>query len=301
MFNFLTSSFSSSEISSEVTSEITSETTSSSLDWNMIMSSIWNWITTHGIKLIIGLLVLFIGFKIINFIAKRVNRAMVKKNSEKTLVMVVDKAIKYGLKFVLLFIIISYVGIDTAGIGAIISSLGIGLSLAVQGSLSNLAGGIVILIMKPFRIGDYINAQGCSGTVEEIKMFYTYLVTPDNKVEMIPNGVLANDVIVNVTAKNDRRVDFVFSVAYGTDTNKAKDIILEVINTNSNVYKNPEPFIKVNEFGDSSINIVARVWCKKEVYWDVFFDLNDRVYHELMNRGIEIPFNQLDVNIKTKN
>lgn len=296
MFNLFTSDIASS-FDSSATSE-GGENLLSSIDWNVVINSIFNWIVTKGLRLIIGLIVLFIGCKLINRFANRVRKRMTAKNKEKTLVSVVYQILKYGLKIGLLFLIVTFVGFDTAGIGVIISSLGVGVSLAVQGSLSNFAGGLVILVMKPFKIGDYITAQGCSGTVEEIKMFYTYLVTPDNKVQMIPNGVLANDVIVNVSVKEDRRVDLEFSVAYGEDTTKVKEIIKSVISTNSDVFTTPEPFVKVGDYLDSAINFKVRVWTKNSKYWDVYFDLNDRINQALVDAGIEIPYNKLDVHLK---
>ena len=233
LFSFLTSDV--------ITSESGETSSSSSIDWNEVINTIINWLTTNGIKLLIGIIVLFLGFKIVNAIANRVQKKMLAKGKEKTLVSVVYRGIKYGLKFVILFFVVTYVGIETSGMAAIISSLGVGISLAVQGSLSNFAGGIVILVMKPFKIGDYINAQGCSGTVEEIKMFYTYLVTPDNKVQMIPNGVLANDVIENVSAKDKRRVDLKFSIAYGESVLEREDFRGGDSDRNSSVYTEAKP------------------------------------------------------------
>ncbi len=271
--------------------------TLSSIDWNQVLNTIYNWIIHQGIKILIGLIVLFIGFKIINKFSNNVKKRMIERNREKTLISVTYQVLKYGLKIGLLFLIITFVGFDTAGLGAIISSLGVGISLAVQGSLSNFAGGLVILVMKPFKIGDYITAQGCSGTVEEIKMFYTYVVTPDNKVQMIPNGVLANDVIVNVSAKDTRRVDFLFSIAYGEDSNKTKEIIYDMISSNDKVLSDPKPFVTVSSYANSAIDITVRVWVNRSDYWSVYFDLNEKINTAIMDAGIEIPYDKLDVNI----
>lgn len=289
LFSFLTSDV--------ITSESGETSSSSSIDWNEVINTIINWLTTNGIKLLIGIIVLFLGFKIVNAIANRVQKKMLAKGKEKTLVSVVYRGIKYGLKFIILFFVVTYVGIETSGMAAIISSLGVGISLAVQGSLSNFAGGIVILVMKPFKIGDYINAQGCSGTVEEIKMFYTYLATPDNKVQMIPNGVLANDVIENVSAKDKRRVDLKFSIAYGESVLETKKIIMDKINNNELILKDAVPFVRVSEYGDSSIDITVRVWCMAENYWDIYFTLTEEVNSAIMEAGIEIPYNKLDVTV----
>lgn len=302
MFNIfnklsLFASVTNSDINS-VDSSISDDTSSlSNIDWNQVLNTIYDWIIHQGIKILIGLIVLFIGFKIINKFSNNVKKKMIERNREKTLISVTYQVLKYGLKIGLLFLVITFVGFDTAGIGAIISSLGVGISLAVQGSLSNFAGGLVILVMKPFKIGDYITAQGCSGTVEEIKMFYTYVVTPDNKVQMIPNGVLANDVIVNVSAKDTRRVDFLFSIAYGEDSNKTKEIIYDMISTNDKVLSDPKPFVTVSSYANSAIDITVRVWVNRSDYWNVYFDLNEKINTAIMDAGIEIPYDKLDVNI----
>lgn len=302
MFNIfnklsLFASVTNSDINS-VDSSISDDTSSlSNIDWNQVLNTIYDWIIHQGIKILIGLIVLFIGFKIINKFSNNVKKKMIERNREKTLISVTYQVLKYGLKIGLLFLVITFVGFDTAGLGAIISSLGVGISLAVQGSLSNFAGGLVILVMKPFKIGDYITAQGCSGTVEEIKMFYTYVVTPDNKVQMIPNGVLANDVIVNVSAKDTRRVDFLFSIAYGEDSNKTKEIIYDMISTNDKVLSDPKPFVTVSSYANSAIDITVRVWVNRSDYWNVYFDLNEKINTAIMDAGIEIPYDKLDVNI----
>ena len=162
-----------------------------------LLQTVAGWLMQNGIKLIIGLIVLFIAFKVVNFVAKRLQRRLDKKNVDKTIANVTVKALKIVLKIMVFLLFLGYVGIETAGIGTIIGSVSVCIGLAVQGSLSNFAGGIVILVMRPFKLGDFIEAQGHSGTVTDIKMFYTYLNTPDNKVVMIPNGTLGNGDIIN--------------------------------------------------------------------------------------------------------
>ncbi len=301
IFSQITSQVESSS-ASEVMSENVSVSTSSasqgvSIDWNNLLNTIVHWILTTGIKIVIGLLVLFILFKIINCLSRKIKKKMEKKNRDKTTISVVTTSFRYGFKILFVILFISYIGINTAAIGSLITSIGLVVSLAVQGSLSNLAGGLIIIIMKPFGIGDYIVAQDCSGTVEKIKLFYTYLITPDNKVSMIPNGVLANGVITNNSVKDTRRVDFTFSISYDSDVDKAKEIIKEVELNHSLVFHTPEPFVGINEFADSSVNLVTRVWVKNEDYWTVYFDLNDMINKALVKGGIIIPYPQIDVHI----
>lgn len=272
----------------------------STIDLAALLQTVLNWLSTEGVKLLIGLVVLFFVFKIINIIAKKFKKRMLAKNRDKTITMVVYSIIRKGLKVIAFLAFLGYVGIDTAGIGTIIASAGVAVGLALQGSLSNLAGGIVILLMRPFKIGDYITAQGESGTVEEIKLFYSYLITPDNKVVMIPNGVLANGSIINYSTKELRRVDFEFSISYDEDFEKAKKVIWDVIGSIENILTDPAPFVRVVSHGESTINIVTRVWTKNENYWDVYFDMMEAIKQSFDNAKIEIPFNQLDVHIKEK-
>ena len=263
-----------------------------------VVRNVVNWLATEGVKLLIGVIVLLIAFYIINIFSKSIRKRMTKKNRDKTITSVVYQITRKGLKIVVFLGFLGYVGIDTAGIGSIIASIGVGVGLALQGSLSNLAGGVIILIMRPFKIGDYIDAQGKSGTVEDIRIFYTYLNTPDNKVVMIPNGVLANDTIVNYSTKDYRRVDFKFGVSYNTDIDKAKQVIKEVIEKTDNVLLEPLPLVRVSEHGDSSINIAVRVWTKNSEYWNVYYDIMETIKVEFDKANIEIPYNTFDINIK---
>lgn len=278
-------------------SEVVEETVFS---FTELIQEVAVWLSTEGLKLLFGLIVLFIVFKIINLISKRFKKRMEKKNRDKTITVLGYKVIRYGLKGLAVLCLLGFVGIDTAGIGTVIGSLGVGVGLAVNGTLSNLAGGIVILIMRPFGIGDYIEAQGEGGTVEEIGIFYTQLVTPDNRVVYIPNGSLSNGSVINYSKKDLRRVDFTFSISYDEDFEKAKKVIREVIENTSNVLLDPTPFIRVVSHGESTINISTRVWTKNANYWNVYFDMMEAIKKEFDSANIEIPYNQLDVHIKNK-
>ena len=202
------------------------------MDFNQILQDILQWLSTSGVKLVLGLVVFVIACKIVNSFTKRLKKRMEKKNVEKTVVSVTYKVLRTGLKLLLFVLLLGFWGIDTSGIGALIASAGVAIGLAMQGSLSNLAGGILIVVLRPFRLGDYIEAQGEEGTVEEISIFCTYLVTPDNKTIMIPNGSLLNGNITNYSTKSVRRVDLLYSVSYGEDFERAKAAILDVISKN---------------------------------------------------------------------
>ena len=206
--------------------------------------------------------------------------------------------LRIGLKIVVVICLVGYLGIDTSGLTALVASFGVCIGLAVNGAVSNMAGGVMIILTRPFKIDDYIEAQGHSGTVVDIHLTNTKLVTPDNKVIYIPNGALANGDIVNYSEKDTRRVDFLFSIGYGDDFEKAKAIVKNICESHELVLKDPAPFVRVKEHGASSINIVTRVWTKSSDYWTVYFDLTEKVKTEFDKEGIEIPFNQLDVHVK---
>ena len=268
------------------------------IDWQLVVDKIVEWCTTTGIKVIIALLLWFISFRIINFVTKRIYKKLMNKKQDATLSKVLCNMARIGLKVLVVIALIAYVGIETASISAVIAASGVGLSLALQGTLSNFAGGVIIIIMRPFKLGDFITSNGESGTVEDIKLFYTTIITPDNKVVYIPNYTLANNVIVNVSVKETRRVEIVMPVAYSADVELAKKLVKEVALRNSLILNTPEPFAEVAEYADSSINIKCRVWCKNADYWNVNWYLLSEIKNEFDNNGIEIPFNQIDVNLK---
>lgn len=270
------------------------------IDWKALLDLLLNWATTTGIKLVIGLVLLFIVFKITNVLTKKLYKRLQKKNADETLSRVGTQVIRVVIKVVCLICFVGYIGIETASITALIASAGVSVGLALQGSLSNFAGGIIIILMRPFRIGDKITSNGESGTVEDIHMFYTVLVTADNKVVHIPNGALANNVIVNTSIKETRRVEVVMSIAYDEDLNKATDVINEVCKQNALIFTDPAPFVGIREYSSSSVDLNIRVWCNNKDYWTIQNYLLVEIKKAFDENGIVIPFNQLEVAIKNK-
>ncbi|MBE7061284.1 MAG: mechanosensitive ion channel [Clostridiales bacterium] len=267
--------------------------------WNKIVS----WVTSDAIwttiaKVIISIIILFVSFKVINVISRKIEKRATKKNADKTIVKTLTYVLRLALKILIFICIIGFLGIDTSGFTALIASLGVCVGLAVNGALSNLAGGVMIILTRPFRVDDYIEAQGHSGTVLEIKITYTKIVTPDNKIIYIPNGSLSSGTVINYSEKDLRRVDLTFSIGYADDFEKAKSIILDVCNNHELILKDPAPFVRMKEHGSSSIDIVTRVWTKNSDYWTVNFDLLETVKKEFDANNIEIPYNQVDVHIK---
>ncbi len=270
------------------------------MDWQALTNMLLQWATNTGVKIVIALVIMFVSFKIINAIARRIIKRAEKNHADKTIFRTLAYVLKIGLKIIVTICLVGYLGIDTSGLTALVASAGVCVGLAVNGAVSNFAGGVLILLSRPFKIDDYIEALGYSGTVVDIRIVNTKLVTPDNKVIYLPNGTLANTEIVNYSERDLRRVDFTFSIGYSNDFEKAKQIIKDICVAHELVLKDPQPFIRVKEHGSSSINITARAWVKNADYWTVFFDITEAVKTAFDKEGIEIPFNQIDVNIKNK-
>ena len=272
------------------------------MDWkeifNNVVSTVINWASTAGIRLLLALIILFVSFKIINAIARRIERSGEKGKLDKTLAKTFAYIFKLALKIVVVVCMVGFVGIDTSGLAALLVSVGACVGLALNGALSNLAGGILIILTRPFRVDDFIEAQGYSGTVEDIHITNTKLRTVDNKVVYIPNGPLSSGNIVNYSMKDTRRVDFTFSIGYGDDFEHAKKIVSDICSAHELVLKDPAPMVRVSEHGASSINLVTRVWVNSADYWTVHFDILEAVKAAFDKEGIEIPFNQLDVHVK---
>lgn len=272
------------------------------MDWNQVLNNILNtvinWATTAGLRLIIALVLLFVSFKVINFVARRIEKSGDNGKLDKTLARTFAYIFRLGLKCLVAICLVGFVGIDTSGLAALVVSFGACIGLALNGALSNLAGGILIILTRPFRVDDFIEAQGHSGTVEDIHITTTKIRTGDNKVVYIPNGPLSSGTIVNYSVKDIRRVDFTFSIGYSDDFEKAKGIVMDILTSHELSLKDPEPMVRVSAHGASSIDLVARVWVKSADYWTVNFDVLEAVKAAFDKEGIEIPFNQLDVHVK---
>lgn len=281
----------------EATTETAAEA-SSGVNWSTVWSTVVDWLTHTGIKIVIAVAVLLISFAIINAVTKKIYKTCQKKHADETISRVATQSARIALKVLVLVCLIAYLGFEVAAISAVISSIGIGISLAVQGTLGNFAGGVIIIVMRPFKIGDYISSNGQEGTVEDIKLFYTHIVTNDNRAVVIPNGTLANNVIVNASAKDTRRVDIVTQVAYGSDVKLVKELIKKACDENELAFKDPAPFVEMSELNESSLDFTVRVWCNRPDYWTVKFALLDAIKKAFDENGIEVPFRQLDVHVK---
>ncbi len=255
----------------------------------------------YGLKLLLAIVVLVVGFRLISFVLKKMSHLMDKNNMNASLKTFLRSFTGIVLKILLIISALSIAGVEMTIFIAIMTAISAGFAFAMNGTLSNFFGGAMILSFKPFEVGDFISASSFSGTVVEIQIFFTVLTTPDNKTILLPNGGLSNNPLVNFSKQKNRRVDWVFGVSYGDSIEDAKSMILGFFNKDSRILSDPEPFVGLEELGDSSVNIAARAWVINADYWDVFFDMNERFYKEAGNHGLSIPFPQMDVHFDKEN
>jgi small conductance mechanosensitive channel len=234
---------------------------------------------------------------VIKIIQKSLRKNFEKRELEPSLRGFLNSMIGILLKVMLLISVIGMMGVQMTAFVAILGAVGLAAGMALSGTLQNFAGGVIILIFKPFKSGDYIEAQGHSGTVNEIQIFNTILKTPDNKTVIIPNSGLSSGSVINYSTEPRRRVDFLFGIGYGDNVDKAKSILMKLIKADERILTDPEPFIAVSELGDSSVNLVVRVWAEAADYWGIYFDFNELVYKTFDKEGINIPFPQMDLHI----
>lgn len=251
-------------------------------------------------RLVAAVLIYAVGSFLIKRLIKLIRKIMQKKQIEPSLYSFADSLITIGLYFVLAIAVISTLGIETSSLVALIASAGVAIGMALSGTLQNFAGGVMILIFRPYRVGDYIIAQGYEGTVQQIQIFNTILATPDNQVIIIPNGGLSTGAMKNVSKETIRRVDLNVEVAYGTDPDKLRDVLNKLIADDQRVLKDDAhlPAIPMTKMDSSSIVFQMRMWVNTSDYWGVLFDMTEKTYKSLQAAGIEIPFQQLDVHVK---
>ena len=250
------------------------------------------------VKVILALIVMIIGYRIVNALEKRLKKPGKFSRLDASVISFIISFITIALKILLMIIVLSIVGVPMASLVTIVGSCAVAIGLALQGGLSNIAGGLMILIFKPFKVGDFINSNGMEGTVKSITMFYTTLVTVDNKVIQLPNGNLSNSNITNYSANEKRRVDINLSVSYSSDIDKVKKVINDVINKHKLILEDEDKFVRLTKHDESALVFTLRVWALTKDYCTVYFDLLEDIKKEFVKNGIEIPFNQLDVHMK---
>lgn len=274
----------------------------SNLDFSKIaISDIIGYLVQFGKNVLLAIIVYFVGRFIIKYTIKALRAVTQKRGVEASLTSFLNSLISISLNLLLTIIIIGILGIDTSSFLAVFASAGIAVGMALSGTLQNFAGGVLILILKPYKVGDFIEAQGFAGTVREIQIFNTVLTTPDNQTIIIPNGPLATGSLKNSTKAPMRRVDINVEVAYGTDPDEVRRVLNAIIDTDERIMKTPAdkaPYLPMTTMGTSSITFQMRVWAKAADFWPVKFETTEKVYRELGKAGIEIPFQQIDVHMK---
>lgn len=267
-------------------------------DVNGIINYISEIIITYGLRILVAIPVFFIGLWLIKFAGKALGRILEAKHIDPSLRPFLRNLVSILLKILLVISVASMLGFEMTSFIALLGAAGLAIGMSLSGTLQNFSGGVLILMFKPFKVGDVIETQGYIGTVYEIQIFNTLVKTFDNRVVFLPNGNLANSSLINYTHQNERRVDMVFSIAYGNNADVAKQTLRELIQSDDRILKEPEPMIALSKLASSSVDFVVRVWVKNEHYWAVNFDMHEKVYNTFPTKGLSIPFPQMDVHVK---
>ncbi|MDO5570438.1 MAG: mechanosensitive ion channel [Bacteroidales bacterium] len=282
------------EKSSEIVTKLKSL---SSMSLGDIIDSVIKGTITFGFKIALAIFLFVVGKWIISKVESLMVKIMEKRKVDLSLRTFLESLVKITMMIILLIIIIGILGINTSSFLALFASAGVAVGMALSGTLQNFAGGVMILLFKPYEVGDFIEAQGQIGTVKQIQIINTVLNTVDNKAIIIPNGSLSTGIINNYSKEGIRRIDWTFGIAYGNDYDQAKKLILELISEDKRIFTSPAPFVALSSLGESSVNITVRVWANLSDYWDIFFELNEKVYKRFPEKGLNIPFPQMDVHL----
>lgn len=273
-----------------------SEGTAAALDKvQNLIQQLTNWGISTGKQIISAIIIFLIGRLLISIVNKLVAKLLARRHVDAGVQTFVKSFVNIMLTILLIVAIISKLGVDTTSFAALLASAGVAIGMALSGNLQNFAGGLIILLLRPFKVGDFIECQGVSGTVKEIQIFHTILTSPDNKVIYVPNGSLSSGTVINYSREATRRVDWTFTVEYGEDYEKVENVINKLIAADERILDTPAPFVNLIALADSSVNVVVRVWVKSENYWDVFFSMNKAVYATFNKEGINFPFPQLTI------
>ena len=268
------------------------------IDYSQLVDKLLEGALVVGLKIVAALVIYYLGRWVVRRVMNLMDKVYEKKSVEKSLRSFLSGVVKVLLYVVIVLIIIQVLGINTTSLVAMIASAGLAIGMALSGTLQNFAGGVMILLLRPYRIGDYIDAQGEEGTVTKIGLFSTEIVTVDNRIIYIPNSTISTSVIDNYSTSEMRRVDWTVSVEYGSDPEKVRQVLVDMLKSDSRVAADPAPVVFLVNLADSSVQFSARAWCKNGDFWGLKFDIQERIYVELPKNGINFPFPQLDVNLK---
>ncbi len=272
---------------------------SSQADVQAMMTSAIGWCAETGWNILVAVLIYFVGRFLIRFVMKLLRAFMERRNVDASVRTFLASTVSITLTVLLAIAIIGRLGIETTSFAALLASVGVAVGMSMSGNLQNLAGGLIILLLRPYKVGDYIDCSGGSGTVAAIQIFHTVLRTTDNKLIYVPNGSLSSGSLTNYNSLDTRRIDWIVGVEYGEDYERVKSVILDIIARDSRILTSPAPYVALNALDSSSVNILIRVWVKSSDYWDVNYDMNAAVYAEFNKQGIGFPFPQLTVHKAT--
>jgi small conductance mechanosensitive channel len=262
-----------------------------------VFVNVQQWIALYGLRIVAAVIILLLGWWVARIFRSAIQRMMEKRQADRTLVSFVS-SLAYVAVWIFVFVAaLSKLGVQTASIIAVVGAAGLAIALSLQGSLANLAAGIMLIALRPFKAGDYIEGGGAGGTVDQVRIFATRLISPDNKVITVPNSKMIGDNIVNYSVMDTRRMDLTFGAGYGDDVDTVKRLLQEIAEADSRILQDPAPKIALQELADSSVNFLFRVWVARDDYWDVYFDLPETVKKRFDAGGVSIPFPQTDVHI----
>lgn len=264
-------------------------------NYEQIIHQVLGFCVEAGKSILLAAVIFVVGRFLISLINKLVEQMMSRRRIDPTIQGFLRSFVNILLTILLIVTVIGALGVNTTSFAALLASAGVAVGMALSGNLQNLAGGIIVLLFKPYRVGDFIEAMGVCGTVKEIQIFHTVIVTVDNKEIYTPNGSLSSTTVTNYSACSLRRVDWKFSVEYGSNMQQVRTALMQVLQADKRIQADPEPFVALGELSASSVDIIVRAWTKNEHYWDVFFDTNEAVYRELPKAGIHFPFPQIKV------
>jgi len=268
--------------------------------WPEIMDSLLHEVFHFGIKLAICLLIYFVGRKLIKYLTHFLGRVMSSKEFDPSVASFLKSLFNIILTVAMLIMIVNILGVNNSSFVALLASIGVALGMALSGTLQNFAGGVMILLFRPYQVGDYILAQGQEGTVKEIQIFNTIIIASDNRTIFIPNGGLSSNTIINYNNQRNRRVEWIVGISYGSDYDNAKEIIQEILKSEERILPAPNPFIAIKTLNQSSVDVVVQVWTRRQDYSGVLYSINEKIYKVFAEKGIEMPFPQLTVHLSDK-
>ena len=275
--------------------QVAQELTSGDVRWDQVMTQLVSWSLDAGKHILIAVVLFVIGHYLIKLLNYLLARFLERRKVEVTVQTFVRDFVGILLQVLLIITVVSALGVNTTSFAALLASFGVAIGMALSGNLQNFAGGIIILFLKPYKVGDWVEAQGTAGTVQAIQIFHTILLTADGKTIYVPNGAMSSGTIMNYTHTPTRRVEWVISVEYGEDVEKARQVLLEVIQADERIQKDPKPAVWVGELNNSSVDLIVRCWADNADYWDVLFQNREKIYNRFNAEGINFPFPQVTV------